>query len=175
MELVVARMDRPTIAGVQSGMNRAIQLFAVSATLFAVLALASCSNNLELRDVPTPRPPEPTPAPRVLNLPADDGSHPAPIEWWYYNGHLTSDDGEEYSFHYVVFQTQSNDTASPIEFGQAGITDINRAEHTYISSDRIASSQDVSKEDSGNLLNLHLANFTLKNLRRWNAHFEGIG
>ena len=162
MELVVASMDRPPIAGVQSRMNRAIQLFTVSTTLFAVLALAGCGNSLELRDVPTPRPPEPTPAPRELSLPADDGSHSAPIEWWYYNGHLTSDDGKEYSFHYVVFQTQSNDTASPIEFGQAGITDINRAEHTYISSDRIASSQDVNKEDSGNLLNLHLANFTLK-------------
>lgn len=37
-------------------------------------------------------------------LPRDEGSHNAPIEWWYFNGHLADASGKEYSFHYVTFQ-----------------------------------------------------------------------
>ncbi len=56
----------------------------------------------------------------AVNLPDDEGAHLSPIEWWYFNGHLTDDSGVplpvipaqagippvagEYSFHYVVFQ-----------------------------------------------------------------------
>ena len=61
-------------------------------------------------------PPTPAPSPVVseppsrdgqsaaVNLPDDEGAHLSPIEWWYFNGHLTDDDGVDYSFHYVVFQ-----------------------------------------------------------------------
>ena len=40
-----------------------------------------------------------------MNLPDDEGAHLSPIEWWYFNGHLTDDGGSDYSFHYVVFQS----------------------------------------------------------------------
>ena len=41
----------------------------------------------------------------AVNLPDDEGAHLSPIEWWYFNGHLTDDSGAQYSFHYVVFQS----------------------------------------------------------------------
>ena len=41
----------------------------------------------------------------MVNLPDDEGAHLTPIEWWYFNGHLTGESGSEYSFHYVIFQS----------------------------------------------------------------------
>ena len=40
-----------------------------------------------------------------IQLPKDDGSHNASMEWWYYNGHLKTASGKKYSFHYTVFLT----------------------------------------------------------------------
>ena len=39
-----------------------------------------------------------------MQLPRDEGPHPAPIEWWYFNGHLTDETGGEYSYHFVTFE-----------------------------------------------------------------------
>ncbi len=39
----------------------------------------------------------------LIKLPADDAPHDDPIEWWYYNGHLQTEDGERFSFHTAVF------------------------------------------------------------------------
>lgn len=36
-------------------------------------------------------------------LPKDDAPHQAKMEWWYYNGHLTTESGKQYSFHYTAF------------------------------------------------------------------------
>ncbi len=55
---------------------------------------------------PTPQP-EVTPKPEPLVfLPADEAPHDAPIEWWYFNGMLRDDSGNEYGYHYVTFQAQ---------------------------------------------------------------------
>jgi predicted secreted hydrolase len=39
----------------------------------------------------------------LVQLPRDDAPHKDYMEWWYYNGHLQSDDGNRYSFHFAVF------------------------------------------------------------------------
>jgi hypothetical protein len=39
----------------------------------------------------------------TIQLPKDDAPHNAPMEWWYYNGHLKTASGKNYSFHYTVF------------------------------------------------------------------------
>jgi len=39
-----------------------------------------------------------------VQLPRDDAAHPAPIEWWYYTGHLTSETGEDYGFELTFFK-----------------------------------------------------------------------
>jgi len=36
-------------------------------------------------------------------LPRDDGYHTNIMEWWYYNGRLISESGNEYSFHFTSF------------------------------------------------------------------------
>jgi predicted secreted hydrolase len=39
----------------------------------------------------------------LVSLPKDDAPHQDKIEWWYYNGHLSSESGKQYSFHYTMF------------------------------------------------------------------------
>ena len=44
-------------------------------------------------------------APRPLAFPADSGPHDeAATEWWYYTGHLETEDDELYGFEYVIFR-----------------------------------------------------------------------
>ena len=46
----------------------------------------------------------PAPEERV-RLPHDEGVHLAGLEWFYFNGQLTADNGQEFSYHFVTFQT----------------------------------------------------------------------
>jgi len=52
----------------------------------------------------------PTP---LVTLPADEGPHDSVIEWWYFNGLLTDDRDQEYSYHYVTFQGEAVGAAVP--------------------------------------------------------------
>jgi len=45
-------------------------------------------------------------APRPITFPRDDGPHNEPIEWWYYTGHLFTENGDRYGFEFVVFKAQ---------------------------------------------------------------------
>ena len=58
--------------------------------------------------VPAPPPVTPPEASssndRPVNLPADEGRHRDPVEWWYFNGNLEDEDGNAYSYHYVAFE-----------------------------------------------------------------------
>jgi len=65
--------------------------------------VAACARPVApLPDLPRP---DPTPAPTLV-LPADAGPHDALTEWWYYTGHLHSDDGRQYGFEFTVFQVR---------------------------------------------------------------------
>src|SRR5260370_6483736 len=74
----------------------------LSLVCVVVLATACARPAAPLPEVPRPAP---TPAP-TLSLPADAGPHDALTEWWYYTGHLHSDDGRQYGFEYTVFQVR---------------------------------------------------------------------
>ena len=74
--------------------------------------------------VPTSTPaPTATPAPAAtatpppggpqVSLPEDEAPHETPIEWWYFNGFLWDEDGIEYSFHYVTFQSPAIGAGTP--------------------------------------------------------------
>ena len=41
----------------------------------------------------------------MVQLPQDEGAHLTDLEWWYFNGHVTTEDGQEFSYHYVTFQS----------------------------------------------------------------------
>ncbi|HYX12647.1 MAG TPA: lipocalin family protein, partial [Candidatus Acidoferrum sp.] len=61
---------------------------------------------------PHPLPPALTPAPSLLTdpqpiaLPRDDGPHDRLTEWWYYTGHLRTDDGRRFGFEFVIFRAE---------------------------------------------------------------------
>ncbi len=61
---------------------------------------------------PHPPPPAATAAPalgvdpRPVVLPDDDAAHDRLTEWWYYTGHLASDDGRRFGFEYVIFRAE---------------------------------------------------------------------
>ena len=38
-------------------------------------------------------------------MPHDEGAHLSGLEWWYFNGHLATDEGREFSYHFVTFQS----------------------------------------------------------------------
>ena len=39
----------------------------------------------------------------LVQLPRDDAPHESYMEWWYYNGHLVTEGGDRYSFHFSIF------------------------------------------------------------------------
>lgn len=48
----------------------------------------------------------PTPAVEPVRFPEDEAPHDDLTEWWYYTGHLFTEDGTRYGFEYVIFQAQ---------------------------------------------------------------------
>lgn len=101
--------------------------FGVSIALIAATSIA-CSNGEPLRPVPTPGPAQPTPAPRPVSVPTDERSHDERLEWWYYNGHLEADSGDEFGFHFVIFRSIDDDGA-PAYAAQFGFTDVQGDRH----------------------------------------------
>ena len=48
-------------------------------------------------------------APVPVSFPRDDGPHDANVEWWYFTGHLFTDEGDRYGFEYVIFRAQDGE------------------------------------------------------------------
>ena len=126
------RLTRWTVAG---------PLLAVA--LLIALFLASCGGKAPQ---PTPTPtPSPTPttgpgssvaySPSPVLLPKDDAPHAdATVEWWYYNGHITTLAGAPYGFHFVVFQVR------PPGLGTVGVAHValtDPQQRTYITDQRL--------------------------------------
>ena len=40
-----------------------------------------------------------------MQLPHDEGVHASPLEWWYFNGHVATESGRVFSYHFVTFQS----------------------------------------------------------------------
>ena len=48
-----------------------------------------------------------TDAPVPVTFPGDGGPHDANVEWWYFTGHLLTDEGDRYGFEYVIFRARN--------------------------------------------------------------------
>ena len=48
-----------------------------------------------------------------MSLPEDEAPHETPVEWWYFNGFLWDGQGNEYSFHFVTFQSPTLAVGTP--------------------------------------------------------------
>ena len=77
------------------------------------LLVVGCGGPI-LANAPAPHPVVPPPSgptpvagdPQPVQLPADDRPHDRLTEWWYYTGHLASDDGRRFGFEFVVFRAE---------------------------------------------------------------------
>ena len=70
------------------------------------------------------------PAPRPVSLPADDLPHGDLTEWWYYTGHLWTEDGRRFGFEHVIFQSVRGQ--NPIGYlAHAAVTDPQRGRFDY--------------------------------------------
>ena len=161
MELVVPCVDGSQVTDGEAVVNYMTRIFASIAIAAGFALTAGCANDWTPREIPSPVPPQPTPEPAELSFPDDDSSHDAPIEWWYYNGHLEAEDGSEYSFHFVIFQTNGDTETTQFEFGQAGITDVQGDSHLKLSSSGFGSFEPSDASISPGLLGLDLDNFSL--------------
>lgn len=95
-------------------------------------ALAACTGGAEPRAIPSPGQPQPTPTPRPVSLPADEGTHDDRLEWWYYNGHLVSEDGRQFGYHMAVFQRYADEQGRQYS-GQFTITHVDENAHVQAS------------------------------------------
>jgi predicted secreted hydrolase len=68
--------------------------------LVAIVGCARPSPPLAAAPVSSPTPPAP------IVFPRDAGPHDALTEWWYYTGHLSSEQGHAYGFEFVIFQVR---------------------------------------------------------------------
>jgi len=82
--------------------------------LLASLFLTACSSSVDPAppsSAPTPTRAAaaylaPTPEIEPIRFPEDEAPHEMLTEWWYYTGHLFTDDGTRYGFEYVIFQAR---------------------------------------------------------------------
>ncbi|MCA9835496.1 MAG: hypothetical protein KC422_01215 [Trueperaceae bacterium] len=72
----------------------------VLAFLFLAITLISC--------VPSVYQPYPIDA---ISLPRDEAAHRAPIEWWYWTGHLQDEAGHDYGFELTFFKAYAPENA----------------------------------------------------------------
>lgn len=68
-------------------------------------------------------------APRPLNLPRDETPHDVATEWWYFTGHLTSDDGRLYGFQLVFFRAKRSGLKGIV--AHAAVTDTRAGRFAY--------------------------------------------
>ena len=103
-------------------------LYIAAASLFLLFLTGTCGgdNEAETTPLPTqtvvPTKPVATPSPSateatqtevIVRLPHDEGVHLTPIEWWYFNGHLDTEDGRTFSYHFVTFQSMLDSGLTP--------------------------------------------------------------
>ena len=118
---------------------------------FAVLA-AGCITSVEPRSVQSGASPDPTATPAPIQFatgtpgtPNDEFAHDARLEWWYYSGHLDSESGREFGFHFVVFKALGG-TGEPNLVAQLGLLDVETGEHLELYRARAGFTGDVDED-----------------------------
>ncbi len=71
----------------------------------------------------------------LVELPRVEGPHGTPVVWWYLNGHLQSEDGARYAFHFAIFRL-SGTRRFKGDVAHIGFT--NLADGTYVADERCA-------------------------------------
>jgi predicted secreted hydrolase len=99
------------------------------ASMLALALTTACGPTLDTAALAPA--PAPTPIPRPpVTFPADEAPHKDLTEWWYYTGHLESDDGRHWGFELVTFQILRA-TLDPVYLTHFAITDQQRGQFKY--------------------------------------------
>jgi predicted secreted hydrolase len=97
--------------------------------------------------------------PTSVSLPKDEAPHSAPVEWWYFSGHLSGKDAtghlHAYGYEYVIFQILGL-AAKPIYLGDLSLTDLTRKTFQFAGAH---DSDPVPKTDGS--FALHAGNWTM--------------
>lgn len=94
----------------------------------SLIAVTACVESSEPREIPTGSVPDPTATPSLVTFPVDELDHETRLEWWYHNGHLESESGREFGFHFVVFKADDG-LNEPNFVSQLGILDVETGAH----------------------------------------------
>ncbi len=97
-----------------------------------VTTATGCVTSVEPRPVPPGASPDPTATPAPIEFMRDELDHDARLEWWYHSGHLESESGREFGFHFVVFKADDG-TGEPGLIAQLGLLDVETGEHYELS------------------------------------------
>jgi RND superfamily putative drug exporter len=138
-----------------ASLAKRLRPLAVAALCFVVLA--GCTGSPILANAPiveqAPATPGPTPSrppdPQPIAFPRDDAPHDRLTEWWYYTGHLASDDGRRFGFEFVIFRAERG--SAPVTWAShLALTD--ESGHRFLYAQRTAIGPEVDQD-----LNPHLA------------------
>jgi predicted secreted hydrolase len=97
-----------------------------------LLATTACVTSVEPREVPSGAIPDPTAIPAPIVFPLDEFAHESRLEWWYNSGHLRTEKGREFGFHFVVFKADDG-LGEPNLVAQLGILEVETGEHYELS------------------------------------------
>jgi predicted secreted hydrolase len=100
--------------------------------LLTLLAAVGCVKSSEQRDVTTGAIPNPTATPATVSFPQDEQAHDSRLEWWYHSGHLESESGREFGFHFVLFKSDDG-LSEPNLVAQLGLLDLETGKHYDLS------------------------------------------
>ena len=121
----------------------------------AATIVGACSGSPILANPPlsfpspevTAAPLSPPPDPIAIQLPRDDGPHERLTEWWYYTGHLQSDDGRTFGFEAVVFRAERG-SVPPAWASHLALTDESGQTFTYAQRSEVGPQVDHSPRDA---------------------------
>lgn len=105
---------------------------ALCVMIVILLSATACVTSANPREVPTNAKPDPTATPAPVLFPDDELAHDSRLEWWYHSGHLVSDTGREFGFHFVVFKAYDG-LSEPNLVAQLGLLDVETGQHFDLS------------------------------------------
>ena len=100
--------------------------------LSVIAATVACVKSADPREIPVGALPDATATPASITFPREELSHDSRLEWWYHSGHLRSETGKEFGFHFVVFKADDG-LGEPNLVAQLGILDAETGEHYHVS------------------------------------------
>src|SRR4051812_39391650 len=95
-------------------------------------------------------------APVPVEFPRDDGPHNSAIEWWYFTGHLFTDEGDRFGFEDVIFRARSGGLEGYVS--HVAVTD--NARGTFQYDQRLLGAHGISGDAA--VLDLNLNGWTMQ-------------